>query len=331
MSAGPWPRSWRERPEQFAEVDVEVGDGARVGDGGLDLRAVPHNARVVHQPLDVAVGVARDLVDVEPVECATEILPLTQDDQPRQSALEGLEADPLEQRLGAPQRLTPFGVVVVPVEDEIGWRQTRLVDPTATDAAVVVWSCRHVSALSSDGSACAPPSTGSSPSTSSPSAPGRLHRRQLTAQQVEFLAEPVQHPVDLTGLVTAQRLGELDRVDVGAGDARGGQHRRGGGAGQRRQHLAAPEQRAAHTEQHDGHQDQYHEVQQDQGHALDPASPVRRGRGTTRASGAAARSSAAGRPATPPTSGACSRCRRRRTVSAPPPSRGCRSATAGWR
>ena len=51
---------------------------------------------------------------------------------------------------------------------------------------------------------------------------GGTHRCQLTAKRVEFLSQPVEHPVDLAGLVAAQRLGELHRVDIGTGDARGG-------------------------------------------------------------------------------------------------------------
>ena len=86
--------------------------------------AVAHDPGVGHQPLDVAFGVAGDAFDVEPVERATEVLPLAQDDQPRQAALERLQADPFEQRRGVAQRLAPLGVVVVPVEDEIGWGQT---------------------------------------------------------------------------------------------------------------------------------------------------------------------------------------------------------------
>ena len=100
-----------------------------------------------------------------------------------------------------------------------------------------------------------------------------MHRRELAAQQVELLAEPVQHPVHLAGLVAAQRLGELDRVDVGAGDTGGGQHRRRRPPGQRRQRLTAAEQQTGHTEQHDRHQDQHHHVQQHQRHG--PILPYR--------------------------------------------------------
>src|SRR6476646_1405488 len=47
---------------------------------------------------------------------------------------------------------------------------------------------------------------------------GGTDSRQLAAKQVEFLSESVEHPVDLTGLVAAQGLGELHRIDVGTGD-----------------------------------------------------------------------------------------------------------------
>src|SRR6478609_9167836 len=131
----------------------------RVGDGGLDLRAVAHDSGVCHQPVDVAFGVAGDAVDVEPVERATEVLPLTQDDQPRQATLERLEADPLEEGGGVPQRLAPLGVVIVAIENEISRGQTCFVDPTAPD---VVVGCHGHEPSFSEGSACTPPPTGSS-------------------------------------------------------------------------------------------------------------------------------------------------------------------------
>ena len=116
----PCPRR-RERPQQLGEVDIQIADRTGVGDGGLDLRAVAHDAGVGHQPRNVTLAVARDTLDIELVECAAEVVSLAQDDQPRQATLKRLEGDSLEQRLGVPQRLAPLGVVIVPVHDEIIW------------------------------------------------------------------------------------------------------------------------------------------------------------------------------------------------------------------
>ncbi len=95
---------------------------------------------------------------------------------------------------------------------------------------------------------------------------GGADGRELTAKQVEFLPKPVQYPVDLAGLVAAQCLGELHRVDVLPGDTGGGQHGRRGGVRQRGQHLAAAEEHAADGEQHDPDQHEHHKVQEYEGH-----------------------------------------------------------------
>ena len=99
----------------------------------------------------------------------------------------------------------------------------------------------------------------------------RADRRELSAHQIELLPQPVQHPVDLAGLVAAQCLGELDGVHVGTGDAGGRQDGGRGGPGQRRKRLAPAEQHAAQPEQHDGHQNQHYQIQQNQRHAIDIA------------------------------------------------------------
>src|SRR5262249_52259416 len=76
--------------------DVEIGP--RGEDRALDLHAVAHDARVLHQLLDLLRRVARDLLRLEAVEGAAEILALAQDSDPRQPGLEAVEDELLVER-----------------------------------------------------------------------------------------------------------------------------------------------------------------------------------------------------------------------------------------
>ena len=107
------------RPDDLLERRTRAVHRAhrdRVGDGRGDLAAVPDDAGVGEQPLDVALGVAGDHLRVEAVEGLAERHPLAQDGDPREAGLEALEAQQLEQRPLVAQRRAPLAVVVVDVE-----------------------------------------------------------------------------------------------------------------------------------------------------------------------------------------------------------------------
>ncbi|MNT43495.1 hypothetical protein D3C72_1799710 [compost metagenome] len=84
-----------------------------VVDGGQDLGAIAHDARVAHQALDVGVGVARHAFEIEVVEGLAERLALAQDGDPRHPCLEAFQADLFVQPAVVPHRPAPFMVVVV--------------------------------------------------------------------------------------------------------------------------------------------------------------------------------------------------------------------------
>src|SRR5207245_8567729 len=67
-----------------------------VGDRGLDLAAVTHDARVRQESLDVAGTEAGDGLGDETAERAAERVALAKDGEPREPALEAFEAQLLE-------------------------------------------------------------------------------------------------------------------------------------------------------------------------------------------------------------------------------------------
>jgi hypothetical protein len=114
---------------QRPDVGDEVGVGAGVGDGGLDLAAVAHDPRVAEETLDVGGTEAGDHLGVEAGEHLAEGVALAQDGEPRQAGLEALEAQLLEQPVLVVDGPTPLGVVVGEVERVVA-------GPPAPDGAV---------------------------------------------------------------------------------------------------------------------------------------------------------------------------------------------------
>ena len=102
-----------EKPGPFSMI-FEIG--ARRADRALDLGAVAHDAGVLHQPLDLLRRVARDLLRLEIVEGAAEIVALAQDGDPRQPGLEAVEHQLLVERAVVVFRHAPFLVVIGDVE-----------------------------------------------------------------------------------------------------------------------------------------------------------------------------------------------------------------------
>src|SRR5262245_59136244 len=70
------------------------------------------DALVLQQALDVAIGEARDPVEIEMVEGGAEILPLGKDRAPAEPGLKSLEAQLLEQAMIVADRKAPFAVVI---------------------------------------------------------------------------------------------------------------------------------------------------------------------------------------------------------------------------
>src|SRR5262249_2207550 len=109
--------------------DLQIG--LRACDRAFDLGAVAHDAGIVHQRVDLLGVVARDLLRLEIVESATEIVALAQDGDPGEPGLEAVEDQLLVERAVVIFRPAPFGVVVGHVERIFPW-------PGATGLAVGV-------------------------------------------------------------------------------------------------------------------------------------------------------------------------------------------------
>src|SRR6516164_9167923 len=113
----------------------------------VDLRLIAHDAGVLHQRGGLALAVARDLFWLEAVECATEVLALAQDRDPRQPGLEAVEDQLLIKGAVVVFGHTPFGVVIGNVERVLlGPRTARQV------VEVNAWYA-HCAAFASPGNA----------------------------------------------------------------------------------------------------------------------------------------------------------------------------------
>src|SRR5450830_122640 len=104
-----------EAPEvgrQAAELVAQRLGTAGIVEGGGDLAAVPHDARVEQQAGDVGFAQGGHAVDVKTLESLAKALALVQDGQPAQAGLKALQADLLEQPGVVVHRKAPFRVVV---------------------------------------------------------------------------------------------------------------------------------------------------------------------------------------------------------------------------
>ena len=102
-----------EKPGPFSMISSQARADS---DRAFDLHAVAHDAGVLHQLLDLLRRVARDLLRLEIVEGAAEIVALAQDRDPRQPGLEAVEHQLLEERAVVVFRHAPFVVVIGDVE-----------------------------------------------------------------------------------------------------------------------------------------------------------------------------------------------------------------------
>src|SRR5580692_1974 len=139
------------REALFLVHDLEIG--ARRAHGALDLQAVADDAGVLHQPFELRRRVAGDLLGLEAIEGAAEVLALAQDRDPGEAGLEAVQQQLLEQRAIVEFRHPPFGVM-------IGDVNRVLLRPGTTAQAVGVEHGRaHGAALAASGAAAEPPGT----------------------------------------------------------------------------------------------------------------------------------------------------------------------------
>src|SRR5262249_49483220 len=105
----------------------------------VDLRAIPHDAGVGHEPRPVARPEPRELVGVEARKRSAEIRALAEDRDPRQTGLKSVEEELLEERAVDALRDAPFVVVIREVErvraGPGAWLQARQDSKGLTGAA----------------------------------------------------------------------------------------------------------------------------------------------------------------------------------------------------
>jgi hypothetical protein len=103
------------KPHSSRVILHELAHDDRVGDRGLDLRAVADDAGVEHEVLDILLGELRHSINVEVTERGSEGLPPAQDRDPGQTGLEPLEAHFLEEGPISPKLDSPFLVVIAAI------------------------------------------------------------------------------------------------------------------------------------------------------------------------------------------------------------------------
>ena len=113
--ARPLARGRQMRPEEGsegAELLLHLDCAPRIVDRRLDLAPVPHDARVLEQPLYAPSIEPRDPVVVESGERLPEVLSLSQNGQPAQPRLKSFETDLLEEAPIVVDRPSPFVIVI---------------------------------------------------------------------------------------------------------------------------------------------------------------------------------------------------------------------------
>lgn len=95
-----------------AAVLAKIERDARQRDRCLNLGAIPHDARVLHQRLDLRIIVAHDLLRLETVEGGAEGVALAQDRDPGKTGLKTIEDQLLKERAVVPFGDAPFLVMI---------------------------------------------------------------------------------------------------------------------------------------------------------------------------------------------------------------------------
>src|ERR1700760_1354877 len=103
-------------PDEFAEAArfflLDIEEELRALDSRLDLGVRADDAFVLHQPLEIALAVARDLFWIEAVKGFPEVLALAQNRDPGEPRLESVEDQLLIERARIVFRHAPFLVVI---------------------------------------------------------------------------------------------------------------------------------------------------------------------------------------------------------------------------
>src|SRR5437773_5481735 len=86
---------------------------AGIVDDGLDLAPMPDDPLVLHQPINITLGVTSDSIEIETVKSRSKVLALGEDGSPAQARLEAFQAEFLEETEIIAHRESPFGVVIV--------------------------------------------------------------------------------------------------------------------------------------------------------------------------------------------------------------------------
>src|SRR5262249_41456497 len=161
------PKQPREARTLFHCTEIR----ARGENRALDLHAIADDARILHQLLDLLRRVARDLLGLEAVEGAAEILALAQDSDPGQSGLEAVEDELLIERAVVVFGHAPFLVVIGDVERVLlgpgtAFEAIRMEEGRAHSAAFA--SPGHTNCAQAGLTSCnlTPPATSGSPAAS---------------------------------------------------------------------------------------------------------------------------------------------------------------------
>src|SRR5437899_379807 len=102
---------------------------ARVGDRGLDLRAITDDARVVHEAPDTGRGVAADFLWIESVERLPIRRALLENGRPADARLSAFQDQQLEEQTVLVDRHAPLPIVIGDVELTSGPAAASLVHP----------------------------------------------------------------------------------------------------------------------------------------------------------------------------------------------------------
>jgi len=109
----------REAPDvsiKAAELLLDFQEASGIGDGAVDLQAIPDDAGVFHQARNLRFSKSRHLARVEVLERLPEIVALAQDGNPTQPRLKALQDQHLEHLPVVMDRHAPFLVVILTVQ-----------------------------------------------------------------------------------------------------------------------------------------------------------------------------------------------------------------------
>jgi hypothetical protein len=121
-----------EPPQEGAEragLALDVQEGPCVRHGGLDLRAIAHDAGIGQQLSDASPGERGNLARIEALEGATVGATLAEDRRPAQPGLRALEREQLEEAAIVVDGHAPLRVVVPDIERRTGPGAPRWVRP----------------------------------------------------------------------------------------------------------------------------------------------------------------------------------------------------------